>query len=572
MNRIALLRTAALLLLPASLGLSSCDKSSSPSRLQIQPVDSVRLLSTAAGDHRLRWDQPAGPAPDRYVVYRSSDPITETNRWLAESTNTNATEARVTLEVDTGVQYFAVAPVTDNPARHGPLSDSFVVDTTQRVAWLESAADGDRGSSIVVANLEGDVVARRPVEDAAPSITWSPTATRIAYLEGDRIAFLPDGSDTDRSVSFLSMAPSVGVSSYRFDSSGTGFAILGRDLGSDHPPHLYRHTEGGVSTPVSLVRSEGTRVASFRWTDEGRRLTFLSNQSSVAGDQLFLETADVGGTAVNRPLAAAHTVIVAQWAPEQSAFAYLTVLSETDRLDLYRGRNEPANQPGLIASGTRTGDELLRWSPTGATLAVVMQTDDDKRANLHLYAGGSHTTPLGDTTEGESIGAIAWSPNGSALAVVVTSTDSSPRLLVVDVVGGGGTQSINDSLASGETVADVRWSPDGSKVAALVRGTTDRADVSTIADGRTTSLRQPSISAMAWAEDDRRLLALASGSLHVLDTESSTAREIGVAIDPDATITEFHVARVGWRPGPMFAAELPRGPRVGDDAGVDEDQ
>jgi len=246
------------------------------------------------------------------------------------------------------------------------------------------------------------------------------------------------------------------------------------------------------------LRSEGYLNVAPRWSPDGTRIAYLSNQGGDYGRMgLFVlarrDSATDRQSVADRQVAGGG-VTGAAWSPDGRRIV-LSRRSEPDRngsrlWDLYEiaatdsqaegrqrklseGRAERRGEPrqrklseGRAVGGGSFLRRLTRGlratqpsiSPDGTRIAFVKNGGGD--ANLYVcWSDGSGAKPLTDLRDGGQVYAPRWSPDGKQL---VFSFSTGDRRDIGAVSADGGP--IETLIASDGTDRDPCWSPDGKQL------------------------------------------------------------------------------------------------------------
>ncbi len=225
------------------------------------------------------------------------------------------------------------------------------------------------------------------------------------------------------------------------------------------------------------------------WSPDGKQLAFASD----SGGATAIEIIDVACATSEAGCAASRWRLVGgeglyldpAWSPDARTIAFFALTDTTGDGALSRLEDNAAIYLAEVATGTLL--ELvpadspkagLAWSPDGSAVAYAATTDADgdgfidylyDRARIFVKSVTAPGAPLPLTGPDAHASDPAWSPDGRILAYsALTDTNGdgwldaqsdSPRLFVVDVVGGIGGMNPR-ALTSAETLAYApAWSP-----------------------------------------------------------------------------------------------------------------
>lgn len=289
--------------------------------------------------------------------------------------------------------------------------------------------------------------------------------------------------------------------------TGSGSSLQGKVTDRAGGNILMRSYEGNARQQAHAFANDIIETLTGNKGMAGSKIAFIV----AHGNKKELYTADYDGSNL-RQLTQDNSLSVApSISPDGRRIAYTSYLkgyADIYTIDLTSGaRNRIVKCPG-----TNSG---AAFSPDGGEIACSVSRD----GNPELYvvsADGSGARRLTHTPGVES--SPSWSPDGREL-VYSSDNGGSPQLYRISAGGGSG-----HSLSSGHGYCTKpSWSPDGKKIAFNVRdGGAFQVAILDLNGGGTRVVtggdeaRDP-----VWGPDSRHLLFTQSGSLMLLDVQTS---------------------------------------------------
>lgn len=305
----------------------------------------------------------------------------------------------------------------------------------------------------------------RNEELVGPAISWSPDGARIAFRLFNHAPGIyvmnRDGSGVDQLVGLPEDRDSGMGYSAALDWSPDGTRIAyPYPYGDLQSPLYVVDTADGTVTPLTGSDPGDGVTRTVAWSPDGASIAFVRTEAGglPRGSELLVMNSD--GTAVRKLPTGSEPnpqLVAVAWSPDSSMIAFVQTMAD-----------DPAGPPErwvlrvINADGTglrdvvgpmdpggccywMSPDEPLKWSPDGASIAMIGGVAGDRNIVL-VNPDGSGERAI---TEGGDYSWFDWSPDGSQLVVY---DQRSYSIQVVNADGSGLRW-----LADGEFPA---WAPD----------------------------------------------------------------------------------------------------------------
>ena len=300
---------------------------------------------------------------------------------------------------------------------------------------------------------------------------------------GDLVAQDPDTGGVRTLVDVRATAGGrVRWAAWSADGRWVAFDSLGCDGGSADEGGLGLWVTNGLDEPRSLTCDPDGDLLDggiWEWSPTGAQL--VVKRRSVGGDELVLIDPATGGQTDLGKTAGDITSLA--WSPDGARIAYGVVPTGTS--DSYSAAEQGSVYSVSVAGGDHSllatslgqvsGGENgsgIRWSPDGARMAVLTETEV---AETRLYLMDADGSDLELLTEGVQIEhvmgspGLMWSSDGTRMIYATTSGDRRGELQVWNGAPDGSTpillfdsapEEMGNSFSGG-----LVWSPDGAQVA-----------------------------------------------------------------------------------------------------------
>lgn len=351
---------------------------------------------------------------------------------------------------------------------------------------------------------------------ATPTITISGNgsiALAIGSIGGPDGALIAKTVQSDLALSGFFSFADAGSASMIVNGSSSGASLQGKVVDRGGGNVLMRTYQGDAKAKAHAFANDIIETLTGTKGMAGSKIAFIANR----GGRKELYIADYDGANV-RQLTQDGTISAAPaLSPDGRRIAYTSYLkgyADVYLIELGSG----ARQRIVKFPGTNSG---AAFSPDGDRIACTVSRD----GNPELYTldtGGGSARRLTHTPGVES--SPTWSPDGRE--IIYSSDDGGPpQLYRISASGGSGRR-----LSTGHGYCTKpNWSPDGKKVAFNVRDSGSfQVAVLDLSGGSVRVVtggdeaRDP-----VWGPDSRHLLFTQSGSLMMLDTQ--TSRKVSVA-------------------------------------------
>ena len=275
-------------------------------------------------------------------------------------------------------------------------------------------ADGTNNTRI-----NGPLVAGGQVDDL---LDWSPDGSKLAYLADQDTAGVlelyvvnADGTGNIKLNGPLVAGGEVNNDSWSWSPDSSQFAYLA-DQDTDNVNELYVvNADGTNNIKVNGALVAGGYVVELAWSPDGSRLVYSAAQDTVNLDELYVVNADgTGNIKVNGTMAAGSFGLCGncfRWSPDGSRLAYATDQDTAGLPELYVVNADGTNNikvNGALVAGS-SGIRLFAWSPDGSPLAYVADQDIAGVSELFLVnPDGTGNTKISGTVVAGGAGVSAF--------------------------------------------------------------------------------------------------------------------------------------------------------------------
>ena len=310
---------------------------------------------------------------------------------------------------------------------------------------------------------------------------------------------------------FFSFA-NAGGASMVVSGGGSGSSLQGKVTGLSGDNVLLHNYDGDTRAKAHAFANDIIETLAGVKGMAGSKIAFVASR----GGSKELYTADYDGSNARQLTQDATISVAPSLSPNGRYIAYTSYLkgyADIYSIDLASG----ARQRIVKFPGTNSG---ASFSPDGSRIACTASRD----GNPELYvvdASGGSARRLTHTPGVES--SPTWSPSGDE--IIYSSDDGgSPQLYRISASGGSGHK-----LSTGHGYCTKpNWSPDGKKVAFNIRegGSFQVAVLDLAAGGVRVVTGGDEARDPVWGPDSRHLLFTQSGSLMLLDVQTSRKSSI----------------------------------------------
>ena len=353
---------------------------------------------------------------------------------------------------------------------------------------------------------------------------WSPHGQRIAYWASDK------GGHRDIWTTPAKGGQAVPVTHDEFVDWSPVWSPDGNKLyfssNRGGSMNLWRvginESTGRVLGPPEPVATPSEYSGLLSFSADGRRLAYVRHSFSATLNGVLFDSAN--GSVLSEPKPITSPEGRAERISLSPDNQWLAFNSSGAREAIFVVRTDGMHLKQLTDG--RNGDRGPRWSPDGKRLALysnasgnreiaAVDKDGSTMQQLTFLAGLNVTWPV-------------WAPSGHEMAYTVFGGGGS---FVMDLRRDWKSQklkSLQYPSESGEIFSAWNWSPDGKRIAGFIQrkdGTYSGLALYDVASGAFEKITDYGADPV-WLSDNRRLLFLHNGKIHLVDSTSRQSRQI----------------------------------------------
>ena len=353
---------------------------------------------------------------------------------------------------------------------------------------------------------------------------WSPQGQRIAYWEMDM--------NGHRSISTIPSrgGPAVPVTHDEFvhwspvwSPDGTKLYFASNRGGS---MNLWRvginESTGRVLGPPEPMETPSEYSGLLSFSADGRRLAYVRHSFSARLNAVLFDPAN--GKVLNEPKPITPPESLAKQISLSPDNQWLAFTSLGAREAIFVVRTDGTHLRQLTDGRNR--DRGPRWSPDGKRIALYSMASGNREIATVDKDGGSmqQLTFLA----GLNVTWPVWAPSGVEMAYTVFNGGGS---FVMDLRRDWKLQKpqpLQYPSASGEVYSAWNWSPDGKRIAGFIQakdGTYSGLALYDVQSGAFQKITGYGADPV-WLSDNRRLLFLHNGKIHLVDSATRETRQI----------------------------------------------